>query len=282
MAGTLGLIPTAAAIRAGKDIALANKEALVSGGAVIMSLVKEKGVSLIPVDSEHSALFQCLKGEKSGHVRRLILTASGGPFRAFTPEQMAAATVDQALCHPTWKMGPKITVDCSTMMNKGLEVIEAHWLFDVPLSQIEVVIHPQSIIHSLVEFIDGSLIAQMNETSMRVPIQYAMTWPDRQPGLMQPFDFVKHSTLQFMRPDLQKFSCLRLAYDAMREGGSLPCYMNAANEVLVERCLNKEISWHGIAQKLETLMERHSPSGADSLEKILAVDAEARREARYS
>lgn len=280
IAGTLGLTPTVAAIRAGKDIALANKEALISGGALVMALVKEKGISLIPIDSEHSALFQCLKGEPPQRVRRLILTASGGPFRSFTAEQLAAATVDQALCHPTWKMGPKITVDCSTLMNKGLEVIEAHWLFNVPLSQIEVVIHPQSLIHSMVEFIDGSMIAQINETDMRVPIQYAMTYPERHPGLIKPFDFTKHSSLTFSPPDMQKFSCLRLAYQAIQKGGSLPCYMNAANEVLVERCLKKEIAWIEISQILEALMERHSIIPADALETILAIDAEARRDAR--
>lgn len=280
MAGTLGLVPTIAAIRAGKNIGLANKEVLVSGGALVMSLVKEKGITFLPIDSEHSAIFQCLNGERHKSVQRLILTATGGPFRTYTDEQLRSVTVDRALCHPTWKMGPKVTIDCSTLMNKGLEVIEAHWLFNIPLSQIDVVIHPQSIIHSMVEFQDGSILAQMGEPNMIVPIQYAMTYPERQPGAMPPFDFFKNSRLEFMVPDKQRFPCLSLAYQALERGGSLPCYMNAANEVLVDRCLKKDISWHHISEKLGALMKSHSVHKVETLDALLAIDEEARREAQ--
>lgn len=279
MAGTVGLQPTIEAIRAGKDVGLANKEALVSGGALIMQLVEEKGVKLLPIDSEHSAIFQCLKNEPVRSVRRIILTSSGGPFRTWTDQQLENVTVEQALNHPTWKMGPKVTIDSSTLMNKGLEVIEAYWLFGVDLDQIDVVVHPQSIIHSLVEFSDYSMLAQMGEPSMIVPIQYAMTYPDRQPGLLKPFDFVKNSKLEFSVPNKQTFRCLALAYEALRQGGSLPCYMNAANEILVERFLKGEISWKEIGIQLEMLMSRHAVVAIDSLDIILAVDALAREEA---
>lgn len=279
IAGTLGLKPTIQAIQAGKDIGLANKEALVSGGALVMQLVKQYGVKLIPIDSEHSALFQCLTDEKCSAVRRLVITSSGGPFRCWTSEQLERATVEEALNHPTWKMGPKVTIDSSTLMNKGLEVIEAFWLFNIELDRIEVVIHPQSIIHSLVEFQDYSMLAQMSETTMIVPIQYAMTYPERYPGLFRPFDFVKYSTLEFAVPDLVKFRCLHLAYEAIRQGGSLPCYMNAVNEVLVERFLKKEISWSDIATQLDHLMSQHQIQRVDALENILAIDAEARADA---
>lgn len=279
MAGTVGLQPTIEAIRAGKDIALANKEALISGGALIMKLVQEKGVNLIPVDSEHSAIFQCLNGENRNAIHRIILTASGGPFLKWSSEQLERVTVEQALNHPTWKMGAKITIDCSTLMNKGLEVIEAHWLFNVSLDKIEVVIHPQSIIHSMVEFQDQSMLAQMSETTMIVPIQYAMTYPERYPGLLKPFDFTKYPVLEFLTPDQKKFSCLSLAYEAIKKGGTLPCYMNAANEILVNRFLSKEIQWDQIATYLERLMSNHQVKPADSLNTILAVDSLAREEA---
>jgi 1-deoxy-D-xylulose-5-phosphate reductoisomerase len=278
--GTMGLAPTVAAVKAGKNIGLANKEALVSGGALVMSLVKKKGVQLIPIDSEHSALYQCLNGENIKTVQRLILTASGGPFRNYSQDQLGQVTVEQALCHPRWKMGPKVTIDCSTMMNKGLEVIEAHWLFGIPINQIEVVIHPQSIIHSLVEFIDNSLLAQLGETDMIIPIQYALTYPNRRPGLKEKFDFVKYGNLQFFQPDFNKFSCLRLAFDALKTGGTMPCYMNAANEVLVQRFLKKEIGWNEIAFKLERLMLRHQAAKIHSLDDIFAIDLQAREEAQ--
>lgn len=279
IAGTLGLEPTVEAILAGKDVGLANKEALVSGGALVMRLVKEKRVQLIPIDSEHSAIFQCLKGEKKSTVQRIVLTSSGGPFRTWTNEQLEKITVEQALNHPTWKMGPKVTIDSSTLMNKGLEVIEAHWLFNMEVDKIEVIIHPQSIIHSLVEFNDYSMLAQMGVPNMIVPIQYAMTYPDRSPGLLEPFDFMKHAKLEFFKPDLTKFRCLALAYEAIRRGGSLPCYMNAANEVLVEQFLAGKMSWNEIGVQLEHLMSQHEVQSVNTLEEVLAVDAQAREEA---
>lgn len=265
IAGTLGLQPTLEAIKAGKDIALANKEALVSGGSLVMKLVKEKGVNLLPIDSEHSAIFQCLKNEKKGAINRIVLTSSGGPFRNSSEEQLKEVTVEKALNHPTWKMGPKVTIDSSTLMNKGLEVIEAYWLFNLPLDKIEVIIHPQSIIHSLVEFQDFSILAQMGVPNMIVPIQYALTYPDRFPGMLEPFDFVKQGKLEFFKPDLTKFRCLGLAYEAIREGGSMPCFMNAANEMLVQRFLKREIAWKDIGVQLERMMDSHKTIPVDSL-----------------
>lgn len=279
MMGTLGLYPTVAALKAGKTVGLANKESLVSGGALVMGLVKTHKANLLPIDSEHSALFQCLVGEKPHNVQRLILTASGGPFLSYSVDQLEGITVEQALNHPTWNMGPKITLDCSTLMNKGLEVIEAHWLFEMDVNKIEVVIHPQSIIHSLVEYVDGSMKAQMSEPSMRIPIQYALTYPDRAPGLQKPFDFAHTRQLQFFPPDWQKFRCLHLAYESLRQGKSFACYMNAANEVLGQRFIQKEIGWLDLGRKLEKLMERHSLGPVTTLEEISAVDTQARREA---
>lgn len=279
MTGTLGLLPTIAAIRAGKNIGLANKESLVSGGEIVMALAQRHGVRILPIDSEHSALFQCLNGEDPKTIRRLVLTASGGPFRTLSDEQLQSITPERALQHPTWVMGPKVTIDSSTLMNKGLEVIEAHWLFDVPVDKIEVVVHPQSIIHSLIEFVDLSMMAQMGVPSMITPIQYALTYPQRLPGLLQPFDFMKNGTLQFLSPDTGRFRCLSLAYQALRSGGSLPCFMNAANEVLVQRFLTKQIAWPQIAAKLERLMEAHPRHAIHSIDDVLAVDHQARQEA---
>ncbi len=279
--GTLGLSPTMAAIQAGNDVALANKEALVSGGALVMQAVKEKGVTLLPIDSEHSAIFQCLQGEDPKKIRRIILTASGGPFRQFQTDQLAQITPEKALNHPTWIMGPKVTIDSSTLMNKGLEVIEAHWLFGVSIEQIEVLVHPQSIIHSIVEFVDSSSIAQMGEPKMITPIQYALTYPDREPGLLPPFDYLANPTLEFFAPDLQKFRCLSHAFSAIREGGSLPCYMNAANEVLVHRFLKKEISWTQIGERLGDLLAKHNKQKVDSVASIFEIDAQARAEAIF-
>jgi 1-deoxy-D-xylulose-5-phosphate reductoisomerase len=278
--GAAGLLPTAVAIEAGKTIALANKEVLVAGGAHIMPLAKKIGVALIPVDSEHSAVYQCLHREASASVRRIILTSSGGPFREWEYERLKQVTVEEALKHPNFAMGAKITVDSSTLMNKGLEVIEAYWLFGMKLDQVEVLIHPQQKIHSLVEFIDGSIIAQMCEPDMVIPIQYAMTYPERYRGLLQPYDFVRNSRLDFYQPDISKFRCLNLAYEALRSGGTFPCYMNAANEILVNRFLKKEISWLAISQKLESLMENYHNSQDISLKSILAVDQLAREEAQ--
>jgi 1-deoxy-D-xylulose-5-phosphate reductoisomerase len=279
MAGTAGLVPTLAAITAGKNIGLANKESLVSGGSLVMSLVRQHQVSMVPIDSEHSAIFQCFNGEKKENVRRIILTASGGPFYKMSKQELATVNLEQALRHPKWSMGPKITIDCSTLMNKGLELIEAHWLFDVPLDKIEVLIHPQSIIHSLVEYIDGSMMAQMSEPSMLIPIQYALTYPERKVGFVKPFDFLRNNQLNFFQPDLDNFRCLYLAHQAIKEGGSLPCYMNAANEILVKRFIQKEIAWAEIAFKLETLMSSHQIAKINSLEDIFAIDSDARKEA---
>jgi 1-deoxy-D-xylulose-5-phosphate reductoisomerase len=253
MTGAIGILPTAQAIKEGKTIGLANKEVLVSAGAYIMQLAKENNVSIIPIDSEHSAIFQCLQGNSFKDVRRLILTASGGPFLHTPQEDLASITVEKALAHPTWQMGPKVTVDSSTLMNKGFEVIEAHFLFDIPIDKIEVVIHPQSIIHSFVEYIDGSILAQMSEPNMMMPIQYALTYPERRESPLEPFAFAKHGSLQFFPPDIQKFQCLDLAFKALAQGGSAPCYLNAANEVLVGRFCRKEIGWHEIGIKLESL-----------------------------
>jgi 1-deoxy-D-xylulose-5-phosphate reductoisomerase len=279
MSGTLGLVPTVSAIEAGKTIGLANKESLVSGGQLLLSLAAKKGVLILPIDSEHSAIFQCMQGENPQHIRRLILTASGGPFRNLSKEELSKVTIDQALRHPTWKMGSKITVDCSTLMNKGLEVIEAHWLFGTPLEKIEVIIHPESIIHSMVEFVDGSIKAQMSEPSMLIPIQYALSYPRRLAGIHKPFDFVQNNSLQFFTPDVDKFRCLKLAFEAVKQGGSLPCYMNAANEILVDRFINRKISWLDIGSKLEDLMSSHPIKQLQTLDDVLEVDREARQEA---
>ncbi len=280
ISGAIGLVPTVAAIQAGKNIGFANKEVLVSGGEVVMSLVRKHAIDLIPIDSELTAIFQCLKGEDPKAVRRILITASGGPFRNFTAEQLENVTVDHALNHPNYRMGKKVTIDSSTLMNKGLEMIEAHWLFQVPLEKIEVVVHPQQIIHSMVEFVDNSMLAQMGDPDMLVPIQYAITYPQRYRGSLAPFDFLKNNTLQFSLPDMDKFRCLKLAYEAIRCGGSLPCYMNAANEILVHRFLNKEIAWNEIALKLENLMSRHNVTPIKTLQDILAVDQIAREEAK--
>lgn len=280
ISGAIGLVPTIAAIKAGKNIGFANKEVLVSGGELVMSLVKKHGIDLIPIDSELTAIFQCLKNEPSKVVQRILITASGGPFRNHTSEQLNNVTVEHALNHPNYRMGPKVTIDSSTLMNKGLEMIEAHWLFQVSLDKIEIVVHPQQIVHGMVEFIDNSILAQMCNPDMLVPIQYAITYPQRLGGSLPPFDFLKNSTLQFSLPDLDRFRCLKLAYEAVRSGGSSPCYMNAANEILVHRFLNKEIAWKDIANNLEKLMQRHSAKPICSLQDILAVDQMAREEAK--
>lgn len=279
LSGTIGIVPTIAAMEEGKDIALANKEVLVSAGAYVTELAAKKGISIIPVDSEHSAVFQCLKGRDPATVHRIILTASGGPFLNFPSERLSDINLEMALNHPTWKMGVKITIDSSTLMNKGLEVIEARWLFGVPVEKIDVVIHPQSIIHSMVEFIDGSVIAQLSQTDMRLPIQYALTYPDSLPSILPPFSFSKNPRLDFLPVDMQKFRCLHLAYEALRREGSLPCYLNAANEVMVSRFCKGEISWLDIANKLERLISIHSVRPVESVKEILAVDTLARIDA---
>lgn len=279
ISGTIGLLPTIAAIESNKQIALANKEVLVSGGELIMNLAAKKNVTIIPVDSEHSAIFQCLQGEDIQNVRRLILTASGGPFLKYSEEQLSNIKVEEALKHPNWSMGAKITIDSSTLMNKGLELIEAHWLFNIPIKNIEVIIHPQSIIHSFVEYIDGSMLAQMSIPTMIVPIQYALTYPERQQGMLTPFDFTKNYKLEFIQPNFERFKCLKLAYNALYEGGSMSCYMNGANEVLVSRFLNKEISWLEISSKLNLLLEKHAKQKITSIDDIMDIDLLAREEA---
>ncbi len=279
MTGSVGILPTLAAIEAGHDVALANKEVMVTAGEIVTREARRYGVKLIPVDSEHSAIFQCLNGENPKEIRRIILTASGGAFRDYSDAELDAVKPEAALKHPNWDMGPKVTVDSSTLMNKGLEVLEAHWLFDVALEQIEVVVHPQSIIHSMVEFVDGSIMAQMGTPDMVTPIQYALTYPERRPGTLRPFDFRECSTLTFETPNYDRFRCLRLAYEAGKKGGTLPGYMNAANEVLVERFLAGKVAWKGIATKLEQLMGQHGVVEDPNLNRILEADVQARHDA---
>ncbi|MBX7066173.1 MAG: 1-deoxy-D-xylulose-5-phosphate reductoisomerase [Parachlamydiales bacterium] len=276
MSGSLGILPAIAAIEAGKQIGLANKEVMISAGELISNLAKKNGVEIIPVDSEHSALFQCLKGGRKEEVRRLILTASGGPFFHKTKEELERVTLDEALAHPNFRMGPKVTVDCSTLMNKGLEMIEAKWLYGVDPKRVEAVIHPQQRIQSCVEFIDGVVMALVSEPDMLIPIQYAITYPQRMEGVLPPYDFIKNGTLTFFPPDKQKFRCFGLAIDAMLAGKSYPCFLNAANEVLVDRFLKKKISWIEIGEKLEKLISSHDPQNLLTLEAILEVDAKAR------
>jgi 1-deoxy-D-xylulose-5-phosphate reductoisomerase len=279
MSGTVGIVPTARALQAKKTVALANKEALVSAGECLMRLSKENQAPIIPIDSEHSALFQCLHGQKKESVKRLILTASGGPFHRLSHAELDTVTLEQALSHPTWNMGQKITIDSSTLMNKGLEAIEAHILFGVPMDQIAIVIHPQSVIHSMVEFEDASMLAQLSEPNMITPIQYALTYPQRAPSMLPYFDFTRLRTLDFIPYQPKQFLCLDLALSAGREGGSMPCYMNGANEVLVHRFLSGQIGWKAIGQKLEKLMQKHKIEKNLTLDNVLAVDREAREEA---
>ncbi len=276
--GMMGLVPTYYAIKAGKDIALANKETLVAGGEVVMDAVKDKEVRLLPVDSEHSAIFQALQGNDSRDVNRIILTASGGPFRGHTLEQLSSVTVAQALNHPNWKMGSKITIDSATMMNKGLEVIEARWLFDVSPEKIEVVIHPQSIIHSMVEYVDHSIIAQLGMPDMRVPISYALTYPQRIENRISGVDFFETGSLTFEKPDLGTFRCLSFAYDAVKAGGSYPVVLNAANEVLVQQFLEGRIKFLDIQNTLERILQGHKPVYRLDLEEIIEIDHNIRGE----
>jgi 1-deoxy-D-xylulose-5-phosphate reductoisomerase len=279
--GTGGLQPALAAIEAGKDLAVASKEILVMAGEIVMREAKEKGVQVLPVDSEHNAIFQCLDSQRNGNenVQRLILTASGGPFRNTPNEQFEAITVDQALKHPTWNMGPKITIDSATLFNKGLEMIEAHWLFGVEMKRVEVVIHPQSIVHSMVEFTDGSVLAQLSHSNMCFPIQYAVTWPERVPNSLPPLDFGKLRQLEFATPRYEDFPALNLARRAGDEGGTLPAVLNAANEVAVSAFLERKISFPRIWETVATVMERHSNVAQPDLDAILRADQWAREEA---
>ena len=279
--GMRGLEPTYHAILAGKDIALANKETLVAGGQLIMEAAAKSGVQLLPVDSEHSAIFQCLEGNRNHPIKKILLTASGGPFRGFSREQLAHVTLAQALHHPNWRMGAKITIDSATMMNKGLEVIEARWLFDVPADQIQVLVHPQSILHSAVEFADNSVIGQMGVPDMRIPISLALGYPERLANPDAPLDFFgAGSCLTFAQPDMDTFRCLALAYDAIQTGGSCPLVLNAANEVLVDAFLHEAVRFTDIPQKLEQLLSRHTPTYHLDLEGILELDRQTRIKTR--
>ncbi len=277
--GVAGLAPAMAAIEEGKHLAVASKEILVMAGEAVMEAAKRKGVNVLPVDSEHNAIFQCLEGHQGSVVRRILLTASGGPFRQLPADQLPQVTLAQALKHPTWTMGRKITIDSATLFNKGLEMIEARWLFDVPMSRIEVVVHPQSIVHSMVEFEDHSVIAQLSHSDMCFPIQYAVTWPDRVPNNLRPLDFAKLASLSFEAPRTQDFPALDLARHAGEVGGTLPAVLNAANEVAVEAFLHERTSFPAIWQTVARVMEKHSVIQHPTLEALIEVDAWARREA---
>ncbi len=274
--GNVGLKPTFAAISAGKNIALANKETLVSAGQLVMDLAKKHGISIYPVDSEHSAIFQSLQGNMENPIRRILLTASGGPFRGKKREELRHITAADALRHPNWSMGKKITIDSATLMNKGLEVMEAKWLFGVETEQIEVLIHPQSIVHSAVEYEDGAILAQMGEPDMRVPIQYALTYPKRVKTPYPKVDFAQRSQLTFEKPDLETFPCLSLAYRALQTGGTLPAVLNGANEIAVGRFLKGEISFLEIPMLIEQAMDAYTVKYEYTLEDLLEADAWAR------
>jgi len=277
LVGFSGLKPTIKAIESGKRIALANKETLVVAGEIITKLLKENNVELIPVDSEHNAIFQCLVGENVSDINRIILTASGGPFLYRDKVELENVTVEEALKHPNWKMGNKITIDSATLMNKGLEVIEAHWLFGLSVDKIKVVIHPQSVIHSMVEFVDGSIKAQLGVPDMKIPIQYALTYPERTYADYGRVDFVKLGQMTFLEPDLDKFECLRIAYEVASIGGTYPTVLNAANEVAVEAFLNKKIKFTKIPEIIKRAIDAHKPKFNPELEDILRVDSETRK-----
>jgi 1-deoxy-D-xylulose-5-phosphate reductoisomerase len=277
LVGAAGLVPTLAAIRAGRTIALANKETLVMAGALMTRAAREHGVRLLPVDSEHSALFQCLAGAAPREVRRLVLTASGGPFRGWARPALERVTVEQALRHPTWRMGAKITIDSATLMNKGLEVIEAHWLFGVPFERIDVVVHPQSIVHSMVEFVDRSVLAQLGMPDMGIPILYALTYPDRLPCPAPALDLVELGTLTFEAPDEAAFPCLALARQAGRTGGAAPLVLNAANEVAVAGFLAGRCGFMEVPRLIADALDCHAAAGADDLDACLELDGAVRR-----
>ncbi len=277
--GAAGLRPVLAAVESGKTIALANKEPLVMAGAIITEQAHKHGVELLPVDSEHNAIFQCLCGNKNQKVHKIVLTASGGPFYNESPEVLNNVTPEQALDHPTWDMGKKISVDSATLMNKGLEVIEAHWLFGVDVDRIKVVIHPSSVVHSMVEFVDGSIIAQLGQSDMRLPIQYALTYPDRMESAVDRLSVTEVSPLEFFKPSFEKFPCLRLAYEAARAGGTMPAVLNAANEVAVDEFLNRRLGFCEIPEVIERVMNEHTPAAEPTLEQVLAADAWARNQA---
>ena len=278
--GTGGLRPTFAALEAGKDVALASKEVLVVAGELVMAAAARRGCRILPVDSEHNAIFQCLEARDPAHVKKLILTASGGPFRTWPEDKLRSVTREEALRHPTWRMGEKITVDSATLFNKGLEMIEAHWLFGVDISRVEVVIHPQSIVHSMVEFVDGSVLAQMSHSDMRFPIQYAFTWPDRVSGSLPPLEFAKLGRLDFEEPRRDVFPALDLARQAAERGGALPAVLNAANEVAVAEFLASRIAFPRIWDIVASVMEQTPDDPASDLPALLEADRAARESAR--
>lgn len=279
ISGAAGLAPTYAAVRAGKTIALANKETMVMAGPLVMAEARKRGVSVLPVDSEHSAVFQCLQGHPREDLKRIVITASGGPFRQWTLEAMKAATPEQALRHPNWSMGSKITIDSATLMNKGLEVIEAKWLFDLRDDQISVLIHPQSIVHSMAEYRDGSIIAQLGVPHMMTPIAYALSYPHHRPTPLPPLALEEVGSLTFERPDLQRFRCLDLAQAAVRAGGSMPAVLNGANEIAVASFLAHEITFLQIPRVVEETMKAHEPIPITNIEEVLHADAWARERA---
>lgn len=277
--GAVGFVPTLRALESGKRVALANKETLVMAGELMTKAARESGAEILPVDSEHNALHQCLRGEKREEVRRLILTASGGPFREKTKTEIENATREEALNHPTWEMGDKITIDSATLMNKGFEVIEARWLFDFEADEIGVLVHPQSVVHSMVEMIDGSIIAQLGVTDMKHAIQYALTYPKRQKNCLPPLDFAQMSKLTFENPDLERFPCLALAYKALKQGGTMPATLNAANEITVQAFLDNKIRLSDIPRINEAVMNEHEVLEVKNLETVLNADENARKKA---
>ena len=278
--GVVGLEATYEAVKLGKTVALSNKEVLVAAGELVMAAAKKAERELLPVDSEHNAVHQCLRGGTHGEVRRLVLTASGGPFRKTPLAQLESVTPEQALAHPNWKMGNRITIDSATMMNKGFEVIEARWLFGMQPEQIEVVVHPQSTIHSMVEYVDGSILAQLGPTDMRMPIQYALTYPERVASNQVALDWSKLRRLDFERVSTRRFPCLRLAREAMKKGGALPCALNAADEVAVAAFLERRLPFRGIAEVIERVLSRTPRMRFEKMDDVLAADVEARRLAR--
>jgi 1-deoxy-D-xylulose-5-phosphate reductoisomerase len=280
--GTAGLRPALAAIDSGKDLAIASKEILVMAGEIVMSHARDKNVSILPVDSEHNAIFQCLEAKRNQEIQNLILTASGGPFRQLPAEQLKNVTKLDALRHPTWKMGQKITIDSATLFNKGLEMIEARWLFNVPMSRVQVIVHPQSIVHSMVEFVDGSILAQLSHSDMCFPIQYAVTWPDRVPTSLRPLRLAEVRKLEFEEPRYDAFPALNLAREAGEAGGVLPAILNAANEVAVQAFLDDRISFTAIWGLVQNAMKKYSNLARPSLDDILQADKEARAFVRES
>ena len=278
--GAIGFVPTLRALEAGKRVALANKETLVMAGELMTAAARSSGAELLPVDSEHNALHQCLRGEKRSEVRRIVLTASGGPFRTKTSTQMRESTVSEALRHPTWNMGAKITIDSATLMNKGLEVIEAHWLFGFNADEIGIVVHPESVVHSMIELVDGSVIAQMGVTDMRHAIQYALTYPQRHSCELPPLDLASLSALHFETPDLDRFPCIALAYRALREGGTLPAALNAANEEAVQAFIEERICLTDIPRVIEAVMDAHKTQPVSNLTVVLDADTSARVQAQ--